>query len=273
MNTTTASRATRRSTAAATALATAATAAAAAGALAVAAAPAHAGPHSITLAGPASGTLGQSVVVTASGFVGTDPYGAFTRYINAYVIPSNVLSTCPATVAAAMSAAAQTAVLGGDTIAAANTLPMGSFSAPLVWMPQESGTFIVCAYMHRYESNPDAVAQHVVAVGAASSSGGSGTGGTGAGGGGGTVTTAPVVTSKPGLRRQGRKLACSRGSWGGSPAGYRYAWKVGKRIVPRATGTRLTITSAVRGKKVRCRVTARNAAGSASAWSRAVRVR
>jgi uncharacterized delta-60 repeat protein len=102
---------------------------------------------------------------------------------------------------------------------------------------------------------------------------------------GGTGPAASVTVSKPtapkairapsisGHAKVRATLTCTRGKWKGSPRSYATEWV--KRGIPivGATRTRLRVTSSLAGAKLACEVTARNAAGFASATSKAVRIR
>ena len=70
---------------------------------------------------------------------------------------------------------------------------------------------------------------------------------------------------------KGRKMVCSRGSWQGADS-YRFGWKVGRKSLS-SSKSKLKVTKSVRGKKVRCSVTAKNAYGSAKAFSAARKAR
>jgi hypothetical protein len=90
-----------------------------------------------------------------------------------------------------------------------------------------------------------------------------------------SVATAPGIARAPrvtGPLQVGRSVACNRGTWRGTaPFRFAYAWQqqVGRRWVPirRATAVRLQLPASAAGRRVRCVVTARNIAGSASATS------
>lgn len=90
---------------------------------------------------------------------------------------------------------------------------------------------------------------------------------------GDTATGAkPAVTKKPRVVRKGRRLSCSRGSWTNAAA-YRYAWVVNGKARKGARRRTLTVSRSLRGRTVRCRVTAYNDYGKRTATSRPVRVR
>jgi hypothetical protein len=88
-----------------------------------------------------------------------------------------------------------------------------------------------------------------------------------------TVPTpaAPAVVRKPSITRKGHVLTCHPGSWSNSPTSLSYRWSAKGRTV--GSRPKLTVRRSLRGRMVACRVTAANAAGRASAVSRAVRAR
>jgi hypothetical protein len=84
---------------------------------------------------------------------------------------------------------------------------------------------------------------------------------------------APAVRARPKLTgrvRVGRTLVCTRGTWNGSPAQYTFTWLRDGKIIAR--GASHAIRKADRGHSIRCVVTAKNAGGSATATSSAVRI-
>ena len=64
------------------------------------------------------------------------------------------------------------------------------------------------------------------------------------------------------VTRSGRRLVCQRGRWTGATGGYAYRWSAGRK-----RGRTLRITRGLRGRTVRCIVTASNAAGDTTAAS------
>lgn len=84
-------------------------------------------------------------------------------------------------------------------------------------------------------------------------------------------TRRPALLGQP---RVGSTLTCRRGSWAGTPTiRYAYAWLWNERRVLGQAGARYHLARRDAGALVSCRVRAQNAAGSAEARSRAVRVR
>jgi hypothetical protein len=87
----------------------------------------------------------------------------------------------------------------------------------------------------------------------------------------------PRNTQRPrvvGQARVARTLTCRRGSWNGTPPlAFRYRWLRGGRPIRRATSVRYRLTRREAGALVACRVQATNAAGSAEATAKAVRMR
>ena len=72
-------------------------------------------------------------------------------------------------------------------------------------------------------------------------------------------------------QRSGGRLVCSRGKWSGAPARFSYRWTVDGRRKAGAAKRTLRVTRKLRGRSIRCGVTATNAAGSTTAVSRARR--
>lgn len=87
----------------------------------------------------------------------------------------------------------------------------------------------------------------------------------------------PRSTRRPrvvGQARVGRRLACLRGSWSGTPPlAFRYRWLRDGDPIRRASAARYRLTRRDAGVRVGCRVRATNLAGSAEATAKAVRVR
>lgn len=220
----------------------------------VAAAPVAADTHfSLSLTGPNSAATGQAVTMQATGTV---PSSAFlNRYLNVYALPSSVVSSCPATYQSALQIKDNTTSQGGETVAL--SVPAeGNFSIPVAWTPRYTGTFLLCGYLHE-QVGTDASATHVMTISGSA--------------GGGTVSK-PANVVKPKVKDKGTRLVCTRGSWIGDPTRYRYQWRVDGVRKAGATERTLRISSKIRGKAVRCGVTAANAAGSTLALSRTYRV-
>lgn len=84
----------------------------------------------------------------------------------------------------------------------------------------------------------------------------------------------PALLSRPRVRQKGHAITCDGGRWKARPtARYTYTWLVGAKRLPGAKGRPLPVTAAVRGRAVRCRVSARNRLGAASATSKPVTAR
>jgi hypothetical protein len=220
-------------------------------------------PHSLSLSGPPTATVGQPSVLQASGTVSDDPSVYLARYINMYALPVSVVPTCPATYQNALQIKDSTTAQGGQTVAL--SVPVdGSFSVPLAFNPTAAGRFLLCGYLHEGVGT-DAMASLPVDVAAPPS-----------GGGDPANTTPPAARpsslAKPTLSRSGRKLVCGRGTWSGAPTTYAYRWTVDGKRKAGAVGRKLRISRKLRGHTIRCGVTATNAAGSTTALSRARRL-
>ena len=81
----------------------------------------------------------------------------------------------------------------------------------------------------------------------------------------------PANVSKPRVRRSGKKLVCKRGRWSNGPTRFSYAWLVNGKAKKGARRQKLPITRKLRGRRVQCKVTASNAAGSSTVVSRRYR--
>ena len=81
----------------------------------------------------------------------------------------------------------------------------------------------------------------------------------------------PVNTSAPAVTGT-TTLTCTMGVWSYAPTSYAYQWMHGATPISGATTSTYTVTPADSGTSVSCRVTATNAAGSASATSNAIAV-
>jgi hypothetical protein len=85
------------------------------------------------------------------------------------------------------------------------------------------------------------------------------------------INTAAPVVSAPGLSVAGPNTATTtNGTWSNSPTSYTYQWlRAGAPMFP-STGNTHTLVSADIGFLISCMVTARNAAGSATATSNSI---
>jgi hypothetical protein len=115
--------------------------------------------------------------------------------------------------------------------------------------------------------------ERVSEFGAASSTSPSG-GGSGPPGGGSSPVV-PVNTARPvisGTPRAGRRLSCSTGSWRNNPPSFAYQWYRNGTLLAGFTTSTYTLGALDEGTTITCVVTATNAAGSASAQSKPVKV-
>ncbi len=78
----------------------------------------------------------------------------------------------------------------------------------------------------------------------------------------------PVNTTRPRVTRSGHSLKCSRGIWSNAPSGFSYRWLINRHPGGHAHGRKLAVSRSLRGRRVQCSVTARNAAGASTAVSR-----
>lgn len=138
-----------------------------------------------------------------------------------------------------------------------------TYSQPFKITFAGSGNYLLCGYVHEFDTFATAQLQGVVAPDPTLTPTPTPT----------PITTpaVPVATRAPWITRHGHVLTCHAGTWSNAPASLTYRWYRGARSV----GARRTLTAGhtLRGRTVTCRVTAQNAAGRGTAASRAVRAR
>lgn len=231
-------------------------------------APAHAlEPGTLSLTGPTTATVGTPAVMTASGHVPSDAFLA--RYVYVYSIPTSVVAACPATRTNALQLSEASSGQGGDTVAFVNVT--GDFSVPIAYTATHAGTFLLCGYLSEMVYD-DATAQHVVTAAGAPAPPTPPTTPTTPTAPTAPTATAPTSLERPRLVQRGRRMVCKRGSWTGA-ASYSFTWKVAGRTRKGDTKPKLTVTRAMKGKKVQCAVTGRNSVGSSTVLSRPRRAR
>jgi len=130
----------------------------------------------------------------------------------------------------------------------ASTAP---FSLPFKAVFDQPGPVLLCAYSE-WGSDTAAAAELRFDVQAS---------------GGSPAAKPPANVSRPRLSRSGNRLACSTGTWTNAPTRFAYRWLVDGRARANAVASRLTVVPGLRGHRVRCAVTASNAAGRTTALS------
>ncbi len=226
----------------------------AAGALGLAATPppAAAGTFTLTLTGPpAPPQVGQPMVLQATGTMPPEDV-AFPYFMIVAAISRSVLPTCPAGYWDGVQIANST---GGGVIDLSRAIradPTGAWSNPIGLTPWLPGSYNICAYVGDGADTTLAGATYALDVPA--------------------PAVRPINAGLPRVLRTGATATCQPGRWSGAPTRYAYAWLVDG--VPRrgAAGRTLRVGRALAGHALRCRVTATNRAGTATATSRAVRV-
>jgi hypothetical protein len=169
-------------------------------------------------------------------------------------ISASVASSCPSDYLAGSQLATST---GGRLVAfdqRENLDAAGNFSVPVGYTPSAAGGQLLCGYTD--DGATDTLATATLSL---------------------NITAAiarPANTAKPRVTRSGRTLTCDPGRWSGSPTAFRYGWLVNGHTRHGATAKHFAATRALRKKRVQCRVTAVNAAGSSGpAISASYRVR
>jgi hypothetical protein len=230
--------------------------------------PAEAATFSLNLSGPQTYTVGQPVVFHASGTAAPPAEFWNLSWISAVVLDSSVAPTCPASAYDATGMASGT---GGRIIAI--SLPptvdqAGNFDNVIGWTPGGAGTGWLCAYMDDGADITLARAALPLTVKAAPGAPGAPSA---------PATPAPAAkpanVSKPRVKRSRGTLVCKPGRWSGAAGGYTYAWFVGGSPQGGARGHTLKFARSMRRQRIRCTVTASNAAGSTTAVSPALVVR
>jgi hypothetical protein len=246
----------------------AALAAGAVAALAVASPAAAATGFDLSLTGSTTAVVGQPVVLKV---VGNNPPPAdywFTTWLQVDLLRPSAVPTCPSDPGAANQLATGT---GGAILTLAqreDTDAAGHFEIPLGFTPAMTGPLLLCAYSYDDVGFPLAAATMTVTVSATTPPPAAPAKTPRA-----TPAQAPANVAPPQLKRAGRRLVCRPGSWANDPSGYSYGWRVDGARKRGASAAKLRVTRALRGRSVQCKVTATNAAGSASAVSRRLRVR
>jgi hypothetical protein len=235
----------------------------------VCAPPALADPFSLQLSGSSSATAGQPYVAQVIGKNPTPQEYGFLTWLWVDLFPAKAVPACPAYASAADQLAPGT---GGANLAVSLREDIdanGNWTAPVGFTPGGASPLLLCAYTENEVGGTLATASLTVTVAPAAPAPAS------------TPTLAPTPppaaapagVERPSITRSGSRLTCGSGGWRNGPASYAYGWLVDGTVKRGATGQRLKVTRALRGHRVRCRVTASNAGGSASAVSRAVRIR
>ena len=232
--------------------------------LGVGATPALGQTHTLNLSAPSStATVGQTIIIQASGSNEQEPIVDFFSYLTVVAIPTSVLSACPADYSSGKQVALSTSAEGGEVLDEYHREEedaAGNFSMPVAYTPRFAGRFLICGYTDDAATTTLATASLALTVEAAA---GSAPG----------PAAEPANVKRPRVRRSGKKLVCQRGSWSNSPSRYSYRWLVNGKRKRGATGRTLAVTRALRGRRVQCRVTASNPGGAATALSRPLRIR
>ncbi len=206
---------------------------------------------SLALSGPAN--AGALTTITAGGqdLDAPDYAGGFNLYV--YAKDPAIDPTCAPSYWQEQQAYTNEVAVGAESLIdvgdweGATTDP---FSLPVKTVFTTPGPRLICAYS-TWVTDTAAAATLTVDVAGTPSAG------------------KPTATSAPSIHRAGRRLTCRPGTWTGSPT-LALAWQRGRRTI--AHGAHLTVTRKLRHQSLACRVTATNAAGSASLLSARVRV-
>jgi len=244
---------------------------------AAAASPATASTYTLDISAPAGAVVGQPMVIQASGIEPSpDQYWA-TGWIDLETIPASVMTSCPLAEEDGLNVAQNT---GGEIITIAQRPyqdAVGNFTNLIGYTPRWPGARLLCGYLEDGAGATLARTQgfmDVTAAAAATPTPAPAPTATPAppAGGSSAVAAKPANVKPPRVRRSGRTLRCATGEWTGAST-YAFAWKLGNWGVKGASAARLRVTARMRGRTVRCAVTAGNAAGNATVLSRPLRLR
>ena len=221
-------------------------------AVAALASPALGANYTLNLSAPPDATVGQPLVIQASGVQPPPAEWWSLAWLEVVAIPSSVMPQCPA---AALDGGQVAAGTGGRILAIAlrpNLDQAGNFSNVVGYTPTAPGAMLICGYTDDGAGATLATATMTLNVKGAER---------------------PANVAAPRVKRSAARLVCDPGRWSGNAGGYAYGWLVNGKQRAGATGSSLRVKRALRGRKVQCSVTASNAAGSTTAVSRALRVR
>jgi hypothetical protein len=134
----------------------------------------------------------------------------------------------------------------------------GHFTAVAGFTPIGPGTGLICAYTYDDADNTLAVASLTLEIRPKA------------------VPPPPAPSPRnlaaPRLTRSRTTISCSPGRWSGAVSRYIYRWLVGGHVKTGASASRLRLTRALRGRVLKCAVTATGPSGrSATAISAGLR--
>jgi hypothetical protein len=238
-------------------------------ALAVCATQAKADGESISMVqnDPAA-VVGQAVNFTATGTLNpADTMFGFDVYI--FAKDPDLDPTCAADLATeeatAMGSNGNEAWVSPSTGFYAGT--SGTFSVPFKFTFSGPGPYLFCGYVDSDFSSVASGQLRGVVTAAPS------TNPTGPTQPTQPTALAPALVRAPRITRARHVLVCHGGLWSNSPSRLSYRWYVRGRARSIAAGRGLVERRSLKGRHVRCRVTARNAAGARTASTRWVTVR
>jgi hypothetical protein len=233
--------------------------------------PALADSYSLYMAAPTTAVVGQPVVVYAAG-VNPPPSEYWAgSWIEAATISTSVMPVCPADDQSGIGVATST---GGQLLEIAmrpNLDADGNFLNLIGWTPNQPGQWLVCGYQDDGAGLTLARASVTVDVQPASAPAPAAPPAPPS-----TPTApaaAPANVKLPRVTRSATKLVCNPGGWSNSAGGYSYGWLLNGKQKKGASGRKLRVTHAMRGRKAQCSVTASGPGGKATALSPPLRIR
>ena len=224
----------------------------------------------LTLSGPPTTNVGQPTVFHVDGMNPPPAVYPFESWLDIAVIPTSVTPTCPQDDSQATTLAPGAG--GGDMVM---NLPEhvdvnGHFTAIAGFTPIGPGTGLICAYTKDDSGNTLAAASTTLEIRTAAPASVPPPG----------LTPTPLPASvpaptnlaRPRLIRTRSAVSCSPGRWSGAVSRYTYRWLVGGQVKIGASSNRLRLNRALRGRVLKCAVTATGPSGkSATATSAGLR--
>ena len=200
------------------------------------------GGFALKLSAPPRVVVGQPTVVQVTGTIPVEST-RFPYWLSVVSISPTVMSSCPANPWDAEQVANATG--GSVLVLTSREVPdaYGNFTAPVGINPYAAGRVMICAYTDDGGMVTLAAASLMLTISPNES-----------------AAQRPASIGPPASRAHPASSAAAADRWSNRPTHYTYAWFAGERRVGR--GDRLEISATLRGRTVRCRVTASNGAGA-----------
>lgn len=216
--------------------------------LAAAVAPtALAATHSLNLSGPSTALVGQPVVYRVTGTAAPPAEYWDQSWIDVSALPARIVPACPPNAGSATQLATRA---GGALLTIAmrpNKDAAGNFTNQVGLTAIAPGTVLICAYT----ANGVGATLSLASL---------------------TLTVRDGARDRPRVTRTGKRLVCRPGSRSSGARRRSYRWVVDGRRVRGASGRTLTLTARMRGRTIRCQVTASSSDGDTTLVSLPLRI-